>query len=127
MAKAIEKQIQVGIQGDYFEVMDPNDELTFSVDELTLVHVKTEDEFVFPVKAVFYRKVPLIEGCSVDEFCSCYGETCDTLYIPPGKYEVEICDDQSAKYAPDGIYNVSIVLEPVSATFALAEQLNANC
>jgi len=127
MAKAIEKQIQVGIQGDYFEVMDPNDELMFSVDELTLVHVKTEDEFVFPVKAVFYRKVPLIEGCSVDEFCSCYGETCDTLYIPPGKYEVEICDDQSAKYAPDGIYNVSIVLEPVSATFALAEQLNANC
>lgn len=127
MAKAIEKQIQVGIQGDYFEVMDPNDELTFSVDELTLVHVKTEDEFVFPVKAVFYRKVPLIEGCSVDEFCSCYGETCDTLYIPPGKYEVEICDDQSAKYAPDGIYNVSIVLEPVSATFALAEQLNTNC
>ena len=127
MAKAIEKQIQVGIQGDYFEVMDPNEELTFSVDELTLVHVRTEDEFVFPVKAVFYRKVPLIEGCSVDEFCSCYGETCDTLYIPPGKYEVEICDDQSAKYAPDGIYNVSIVLEPVSATFALAEQLNANC
>lgn len=127
MAKAIEKQIQIGIFDDQFEVMDPDDELTFSVEELTLVHVRTEDEFVFPVNAVIYRKVPLIEGCSVDEFCTCYGETCDTLYIPPGKYEIELCDDNSAKYAPDGVYNVSIILEPVSASFALAEQLNANC
>lgn len=127
MAKAVEKIVQVGIMQKEFSTITPEDELTFTVDELTLVHIRSEESLMFPIRAIFYRQVPLIAGCSVDKFCSCYGETCDTIYLPPGEYVYEFCDDGAAKYNPDGIFDVSIVLEPVSNAFALAEQLNANC
>lgn len=126
MAKARELKFQVGVMDKQFEVMDPDNVLEFSIEELTLVHFLTEDSFLFPLKATFYRKVQLLDGCSFDEICSCFGETCDTIYLPPGKYEVEICDEFSAKYAPDGIFDASLILEPVSQQFVLAEQLNGN-
>lgn len=127
MAKAVEKIIQVGVMDNEFSVVTPEDRLSFAVTELTLVHIRAEDSLPFPPRVIFYRKVPLIAGCSVEKFCSCYGETCDTIYLPPGEYEFEMCDDHGAKYAPNGIFDVSMVLEPVSKEFALAEQLNANC
>lgn len=127
MAKAYEKVIQVGVADKDFSVITPEDELTLNVDELTLVHINVEETLTFNPLFIFYRKVPLIEGCSINKYCSCYGETCDSIYLPPGEYEYEICDNGGSKYSPDGIFDISIIVEPISKEFALAEQLNALC
>lgn len=125
MASAIEISVQVGILDREFEVVTP-DEITFTTDELTLMHVNTGELPFSPVVTV-YRKVQMVKGCSMKFLCTTYGETCDSLFLPPGMYEVEICDDNGAKYTPDGIYDISLVLEPISSTYALAEQLNRSC
>lgn len=127
MAKAIEKVIQVGVLGREFSVITPEDELAISVSELTLVHIRAEESLTFAPVFTFYRQVPLIDGCSIEKFCSCYGATCDIIYLPPGDYQYEVCDDNGAKYSPDGIFDISVVFEPVSKEFAMAERLNANC
>lgn len=125
MANAIEIPIQVGVLDSGFEVITP-EEITFTIDELTLLHINTGDMPFSPVATV-YRKVQMVKGCSMQFLCTMYGETCSNLFLPPGIYEVEICDDNGAKYTPNGIYDISLVLEPVSNTYALAEQLNSGC
>lgn len=125
MAKAIEISNVVGISGQELSTVTDN-ELSFSVDDLTLLHVRSDDGIMFPITVNVYRKVPLVKGCSVDTICSFYGSTCDTIFLPPGEYEYEFCDEGSAKYTPDGIFDISLILEPVSSQFALAQQLNAN-
>lgn len=126
MAKAKQLPVRVAIYNREFSTLTPEEELTFTVDELTLVHVLTGDELAFPVSVHFNRMIPMIEGCSVSKICSAYGETCETLFLPPGEYEFYFCDNGSAKFNPDGIFDISLILEPVSKDHALAETLNAS-
>lgn len=126
MAGAREIPIQVGIFDRSFDVVSPTGDIEFSTDELTLLHINT-GELTFSPMVIVHRKVPMVNGCSMKYLCTVYGETCDTMFLPPGEYEIELCDDNGAKYSPDGIFDMSLILEPVSNTYALAEQLNCGC
>lgn len=123
MARASEVVVQATIQDYEFSVTP--EEIIIAVDELTLAHV-CSDELPYPVSFTFHRLVPLQKGCTVEKLCSDHGSTCDRIYLPPGEYEVEICDDGGAKFTPDGVYPISLVLEPVTAAHTIAEQLNNN-
>lgn len=128
MGKAREVDIQVGVYENEFYVITPTDEeRTLSIGSLSLVHIFSDDQVSFPMRVKFYRLIPMIDGCSIDYRCTCYGETCDYIWLPPGEYEYEVCDDRASKYMPDGIYTVTLVIEEPSSDFILAEQLNSGC
>lgn len=128
MGKAREVEIQVGVYENEFSIVNPTeDELELKIEKLSLVHVFSTEDNNFPMRVIFYRKIPMVDGCSITSRCVCYGETCESIYLPPGDYEYTICDDGAAKYLPDEVFTISLVIEEPSHDFVLAEQLNANC
>ena len=109
-------EIPITVYGDDASV-DYNEDETIVVKELTLVHIQTPE-------VTFYRKVPVIEGCSVDTFCYCFGATCDEIYLPPGEYEMSV-EVEGAKYTPNGTYEMTMAFEEVDQAYTLATKLNA--
>lgn len=128
MGKAREVEIQFGVAGKEFEVISPDcDNRTLSIGNLSLVHIFADEVIGFPMSVRFYRMIPMIDGCSMEKYCTCYGETCDNIWLPPGDYEYDLCDMLASKYIPDGIYTVTLVIEEPSSDFVMAEQLNSGC
>lgn len=116
-------EIPITIYGDNAEVVYDG-ENNISVPALTLVHIQTPEEMMNNPIVTFYRKVPVIEGCSVDEFCYEFGSTCDEIFLPPGEYEMSI-EVEGAHYSPNGTYNMVLAFEEIDASYQMAVQLNA--
>lgn len=116
-------EIPITVYGDDASA-DYNEDETIVVSDLTLVHIQTPEEMMNNPLVTFYRKVPVIEGCSVDTFCYCFGATCDEIYLPPGEYEMSV-EIEGAKYTPNGTYEMTMAFEEVDQTYTLATKLNA--
>lgn len=116
-------EIPLTVYGDEASADYDSDE-TVVVQALTLVHIQTPEKMMNNPLVTFYRKVPVIEGCSVDTFCYRFGATCDEIYLPPGEYEVDI-EIEGAKYTPNGTYEMTMAFEEVDPVYTLATQLNA--
>lgn len=116
-------EIPITVYGDEASV-DYNEDETIVVSDLTLVHIQTPEEMMNNPLVTFYRKVPVIEGCSVETFCYCFGATCDEIYLPPGEYEMSV-EIEGAKYTPNGTYEMTMAFEEVDQAYTLATQLNA--
>ena len=116
-------EIPITVYGDEASV-NYNEDETIVVSDLTLVHIQTPEEMMNNPLVTFYRKVPVIEGCSVETFCYCFGATCDEIYLPPGEYEMSV-EIEGAKYTPNGSYEMTMAFEEVDQAYTLATQLNA--
>lgn len=116
-------EVPVTILGEDVEVELDSDKV-FSIDSLTLFHVQSPCDMANQPIVTFYRKVPVIDGCSVDEFCYYFGSTCDDIFLPPGEYMIDV-EVEGAKYTPDGQFGIVFAFEEVSRDYTLATQLNA--
>lgn len=116
-------EIPVTVYGDEAQV-DYDENKTITVSALTLVHIQTPEEMMNNPIVTFYRKIPVIDGCSVESFCYCFGQTCDEIYLPPGEYEMCI-EVEGAKYSPNGTYQMLMAFEEVDNLYTLATKLNA--
>ena len=103
---------------------DYNEDETIVISDLTLVHIQTPEEMMNNPLVTFYRKVPVIEGCSVDTFCYCFGATCDEIYLPPVEHQMSV-EVEGAKYTPNGTYEMTMAFEEVDQAYMLATKLNA--
>lgn len=116
-------EIPVTILDENVEV-ELDTEQIFHVDNLTLFHVQAPCEMANQPIVTFYRRVPVIAGCSVETFCYCFGSTCDEMFLPPGDYNIEV-EVEGAKYTPNGTFDVTFAFEEVDRDYTLATQLNA--
>lgn len=116
-------EVPITIYGDE-AMVELEEDLSFDIQNMTLVHIQTPEEMMNNPILTFYRKVPVVEGCSVDTFCYCFGATCDEIYLPPGEYDVCI-EVEGAKFTPNGTYTMTVALEEIDAAYSLATQLNS--
>ena len=101
------------------------------------VEITTNEAIALYVKAKFtynpsvqiFRLVDVSDGCCSDEECIPFGETCDVMYLPKGRYSVTACSLDSNKYydeVSDADIKVHLVGETLTSEYKEVLLMNAN-
>lgn len=127
MAKGFKKQIIAKKEdGVALEV----EGLEFSLDVVTAVHIKADlgldEKFTYNPYVSFYRLIDISTDCEKKEECILFEETCDMVYLPPGRYYVTMCPINSKYYdsVSDMQIKVKLIFDPISSAYKEAMNLN---
>lgn len=99
--------------------------LEVSVSKLVQLHIDADCGLLGDPEVNIYRTIKLQDGCEMDDHCYFYGSTCDTLVLPSGEYELEVCLGVAERYQPDGTFNINFIFEELTPEHVTALQLNS--
>lgn len=110
------------------EALEPSS-VEFGVSELSVAYVQAhlgdEDKFTYN-PSIYVSRLVDMSNCQMQERCVFFGETCDKIYLPPGRYSITTCPITSKYY--DGVDDmeiaIDVVVEEVSADYKTAVELN---
>lgn len=101
----------------------------FGVSNLSVAYVQArlgdEDKFTYNPAVQVFRLVDM-SNCQMQERCVYFGETCDKIYLPPGRYSMTTCPITSKYFdnVSDMEIAIDVVVEEVSADYKAAMELN---
>lgn len=114
------------VDGEPLEIEPVN----IDIKQLSLVLIDYDgdciDKITWSPEVVFNRTIDILEHCSLNEHCYEFGSTCDEIYLPPGRYTAYMCtiDNKYLLQAGDMRAEINLIIEPISADYATAAQLN---
>ena len=104
-----------------------------TTNEAIALYVKAElsntDKFTYNPSVQIFRLVDVSDGCCSDEECIPFGETCDVMYLPKGRYSVTACSLDSNKYydeVSDADIKVHLIGETLTSEQKEVLLMNAN-
>ena len=105
----------------------------FTINEAIALYVKAElsatDKFTYNPSVQIFRLVDVSEACGCEEECIPFGETCDLIYLPKGRYSVTACSLDSNKYydeVSDADIKVHLIGETLTSEQKEVLLMNAN-
>lgn len=102
-----------------------------TVTNVTALHVRPElgfdEKFAYTPTVQIFRLINVSQACDTDEECVPFAETCEMVYLPPGRYFVTMCSIENVSAYADmdeAELKVTIITEEMTEAYKQAMELN---